>query len=41
MIFRNYSSKYEKIIEKSNFSKDANELQSFMALIKAEGGLGN
>lgn len=41
IIFRNYNSKYEKLIEKSKLSKDPKELESFLASVKAEGGMGN
>lgn len=41
MIYRNYNTTLEKILEQSNFSKDPEYLKSFMMPIKPEGGLGN
>lgn len=42
MIYRNYNSKpIDKILQQSQFSKDASYLESFMTAIKPEGGLGN
>jgi hypothetical protein len=41
MIYRNYNTNLEKILEQSNFSKDPAYLQAFMTSIKPEGGLGN
>jgi hypothetical protein len=41
MIYRNYNTNLEKILEQSNFSKDSAYLQAFMTSIKPEGGLGN
>jgi hypothetical protein len=41
MIYRNYNSTHEKIIEQSAFTSNVEELQTFMSRINPEGGMGN
>ena len=40
MLYRNYNSPFNSIIEASEFSKDSGYLESFISKIQAKGGVG-